>query len=193
MENWIWTTINGHLNAKYTYHNGQHISSVLKHLTEMMDHYNLSRQERRLLKTAALFHDLAFIHSHLNHERESARMAAERLPEFGYSDREITLIQGMIMATRIPQSPVTFMEKLLCDADLFYLGGKNYFHIADKLRQEWENLGLLKGERHWLETQLNFLEAHHFHTDYARVLLKPGKQAVINTLKLELAENRSQP
>ena len=49
-------------------------------------------------------------------------MAKEELPKFGLSEKDIELICGMIMATKIPQNPKTKLEKIIADADLEYLG-----------------------------------------------------------------------
>lgn len=187
MEKWIWNTLEHGLDKQYTYHNTQHTSSVLRDLKVMMAYYELNRQERRLLKTAALFHDLAFIKSHINHEEESAKIAEKELPQYGFTKEEVEAIKGMIMATRIPQSPKNFLEELLCDADLFYLGGDNYFEIAAGLKKEWENVNLISGERAWLATQLKFLKNHNYHTSYAQLFLAPGKRKVISELELQLA------
>ena len=183
MEKWVWDTLQSGLSKNYTYHNMAHTSSVVGDLKHFVDFYDISRYNYNLLKTAALFHDIAFVKSHVNHEEESAQIASEQLPRYGFTKAEIDAVAGMIMATKLPQKPRTFLECVLCDADLFYLGGKQYFKIAEGLRQEWSNIGFMDDELKWVEAQLNFLQAHSYHTSYAQIRLEPGKQAIVEMLK----------
>lgn len=78
----------------------------------------VSGEQRILLHTAAYFHDLGFVIQRADHELLSARIAAEMLPTFGYTPAQIEIVHGMIMATKLPQSPRTILEQLLADADL---------------------------------------------------------------------------
>src|SRR5215218_1267622 len=71
-----------------------------------------------LLCTAACYHDLGFIEQRIEHEIISAHMAAAALPAFGYSPHQIALVERMILATHLPQSPRTLLEQLLADAEL---------------------------------------------------------------------------
>ncbi len=183
MEKWVWNTLRVGLSTSYTYHNIQHISSVVNDLQYFVDYYQLSQYDHKLLRTAALFHDIGFVKSHENHEAESAMMAGEELPKYGFEQHEIDMVKGMILATKLPQSPKTFLEEILCDSDLYYLGGEEYFKVAEGLKQEWVNIGFLKGEMQWLDAQLNFLKNHKYHTDYAQKILQPGKEEVIEVLQ----------
>lgn len=182
MENWVWSTLQAQLDTRYTYHSVAHIRGVVEDVEEIMSHYNLSTEDRHLLRTAALFHDLAFIRTHVNHEERSAEMAAAELPHFGFDAGQIRKVQGMIMATKIPQQPRNLLEEILCDADLYYLGGPQYFSISNQLKTELMHLGLVKDERQWLRQQLEFLGSHHYHTEYARNFLQPGKLRVVDRL-----------
>lgn len=187
-EDWVWKTLRLGLSERYSYHNLEHTEMVLRDLDKMANHYKLVNYDRGILKTAALFHDIAFVKSHIDHESHSSRIAAKTLPDFGYSPEEVEVVCAMIMATKLPQSPQTFMEGILCDADLFYLGGKHYFELASGLENEWKNIGFLRTERQWLEGQLNFLKHHTYHTDYAINLLAPSKAQIVKQLETQLNE-----
>ena len=82
---------------------------------------NLSLSDSLLLKTAICLHDSGFVISHENHEIRGCQKARELLPDYGFNQTEIEQVCGMIMATKIPQSPSNLLEKIICDADLFYL------------------------------------------------------------------------
>ena len=90
-----------------------------------------------LLKTACLFHDAGFITSRVDHEKQRMCTGKKTPARFWiYSQDEIDRICGMIMATKIPQSPKNNLEEIICDADLDYLGRDDFFAIGDSLFEE---------------------------------------------------------
>lgn len=111
------------LSPELTYHGFHHTIDVLEVAAELCGHLNISPQETILVKTAALFHDSGFTVSNVNHEETGCQIARDNLPNYNYSAQDIEKICGMIMATKIPQTPKTHLEEILSDADLDYLGG----------------------------------------------------------------------
>jgi hypothetical protein len=137
-----------------------------------------------LVKTAALYHDAGFVENHhANHEIVGCRIARESLPGFAYSARQIETICSMIMATKIPQSPQTLLERILCDADLDYLGRPDFYTIGNSLFEELQAYHLLQGEQAWNRLQVNFLSAHRFHTHTNKTLREPVKQRYLEDLQ----------
>ena len=55
-------------------------------------------------------------------------------------------ICGMIMATKIPQSPKNYLEQILCDADLDYLGRDDFYDIGGTLFKELKTYNVLDTE-----------------------------------------------
>ncbi len=171
------------LDKKYSYHSPRHICMVFRDSTFLGHKLNLSVSDMILLQTAASMHDYGFVISHEKHEERSCIEARKLLPEYGYSKEDIEIICGMIMATKIPQTPKTLLEKIICDADLYYLGCNYYFEIADHFKGELVGLDALKDENHWKEIQINFLENHEYHLPYTQKLLNETKQKNLNILK----------
>lgn len=136
-----------------------------------------------LLKTAALFHDSGFINTYKDHEEEGCRIARKQLPLFSYSKEQIDVICGMIMATRIPQSPQNQLEMIICDADLDYLGRDDFDLIADTLFKELEVRQLVTDIDNWNQIQIKFLEAHRYHTKAAQQKREAIKQQHLNKLR----------
>ncbi|MCA6440722.1 MAG: YitT family protein [Chitinophagaceae bacterium] len=87
------------------------------------------------------------------------------------------------MATKLPQSPKDHLAKILCDADLYYLGGPDYTANADKLFSENKKIGLYKSKTEWLIQQIGFLTSHQYFTETAKADLDTVKQQ--NLKKLE--------
>jgi len=99
------------------------------------------------------------------------------------NNEQIEIICGMIMATKIPQQPHTQLEKIIADADLFYLGGTDYDRISTSLFEELKIYLNVTDQREWNEIQVNFLSNHHYHTDYGKTHLAPGKQKHLDKIK----------
>lgn len=175
------------LSADLTYHGLHHTLDVL-HITEELCHMeSIGAYESMLLKTAALFHDSGFIKNNKDHETLGCAIAREYLPQYDYTPLEIERICGMIMATKIPQSPANFLEAILCDADLDYLGREDFYDIGSTLFQELKIYQVLQREEDWNRLQVSFLEKHDFFTPTNQRRRAPRKQAYLEQLKQVVA------
>lgn len=160
------------------YHGLHHtLEDVLPAAMRLADRAGITPQERTLLATAALYHDAGYMVQYFDNEPIGARIAAENLPRYGYTPEQIERIQGMILATRVPQSPQTLLERLLCDADLDSLGRSDYFIVHHRLQLELAEHGQPSTLKEWYRRQKEFLEGHTYHTPEARSLRDEGKQA----------------
>jgi len=125
-------------------------------------------EQRMLLRTAAYYHDIGFVIQRIDHEAVGAQIAAETLPTFGYSPAQIETIHGLIMATKLPQSPRTLLEQLMADADLDALGRTDFITRNQALRDELAAYGAHWDDLAWAQEQLCFVGSHQYWTDAAR-------------------------
>lgn len=169
-----------------SYHSVMHVKDVINAVEEIAVSENVDGEDLMLLKTAALFHDSGFLHGAKDHEEKSCEIAQEYLLDYGYSQSQIDKIKGMIMATKIPQSPNNKLEEILADADLDYLGRDDFFKIGDKLFDELTMFGIVNSERDWNLLQEKFLESHHFFTKTAINNRNQKKQENLNIIKSKL-------
>ena len=135
-----------------------------------------------LLLTAAWYHDIGFVEEYVDNEEIGARIAAEALPRFGYNSAHIQVIRGIIMATKLPQSPKTVREQIMADADLDLLGRDDYMLLNQALRDEMAVMGMRSSDEEWYSSQLEFLRSHRYFTASARALRDAGKQRNIEGL-----------
>lgn len=170
----------------YTYHSLEHTQLVLRSVEVLAKEEGVTLREMELLKLAALFHDCGFLNSPENHEERGCDMVRSELKESDFSSDEIDQICGMIMATKIPQSPNTRLEKILADADLFYLGTENYDKYSSHLFDELKHFNPKITEGDWINIQINFLESHHFHTAFCRENLEPKKRQHLEKIRASL-------
>ncbi|GAB4579313.1 MAG: hypothetical protein Fur0022_20510 [Anaerolineales bacterium] len=177
------------LSPKLVYHNLWHTTDeVLPGCAQLAQYTGVSEEDWGLLEVAAAFHDIGFIESYTNHEIVGARIAVQRLPQYGFGDREIERVMGMILATRLPQSPRNLLEEILADADLDVLGRPDFLTRNAALRQEWANFGREPPLEQWYEGQLAFLRSHNYFTPAARMLRNERKKKNITLLEDKLRE-----
>lgn len=169
-----------------SYHSVMHVKDVIDAVEKIAKSENVSEEDVMLLKTAALFHDTGFLFGANDHEEKSCEIAQEHLPNYGYSQSQVDKIKGMIMATKIPQSPKNQLEEILADADLDYLGRDDFFKIGDKLYDELSMFGIVNSERDWNLLQEKFLESHHFFTQTAIKNRNQKKQENLEIIKSKL-------
>lgn len=154
----------------YTYHNPQHTASVVQSVIELAKAENLDHESLKLVKTAALFHDAGFLQGYGNHEELSCTIAKEILPDFEYTDQDIAKVCDLIMVTKLPQRPLNLMGRILCDADLHYLGTDQYVSISENLYDEFKVMHVVKSRKEWDKMQVQFFRKHQYFTKTAITL-----------------------
>lgn len=177
------------LSPEHRYHSVAHTrDDVLPAVERLAALEGVGGEALLLLRTAALFHDIGFVERYTDHEVISMRIAAGALPHYGYSPAQIRAIEGLIMATRIPQSPHTELEELLDDADLDLLGRDDFWSLNRALRAERAEVGLPVTDREWYSGQLAFMQSHRYFTASARALRGAGKKRNMETMAALLEE-----
>ena len=172
------------LPAHLYYHNALHTEEdVLPAVVRLARLSNVAEPDLHLLEVGAAFHDLGQIRTNLGHELIGMEIIAGVLPEFGFSPQEIARVSGMILATRLPQTPLNDEQALLCDADLDSLGREDFFATSKALWRERAACGLVIPWQTWLENQHCFLTDHRYFSHAARALRDEGKRKSIELLK----------
>lgn len=171
------------------YHNLNHTKAVVRRTNEIATHYSLNPVEQFILSTAAWFHDTGHLFTKDNHEDESVSVMWNYLKRKCINIEIVSKIEKFILSTKIPQTPKSFLEEILCDADTYNLGNQDFL-ITDKLlKRESELRGTLPNEN-WDKNTLKFLEHHAFFTDYCRLLLDAGKQKNIAFVRSVVKQNK---
>jgi predicted metal-dependent HD superfamily phosphohydrolase len=134
------------------------------------------------LKTAAVFHDSGFLFVYKGHEEKGCEIASESLRNV-FSEEDIKKVRGMIMATKIPQSPNTLLEQIICDADLDYLGRDDFEPISQTLYKEFIIFKIIPEDIIWDHVQIKFFESHHYFTGISISKRNEKKLKHLNILK----------
>jgi class 3 adenylate cyclase/HD superfamily phosphodiesterase/ActR/RegA family two-component response regulator len=171
-----------------TYHDIKHTLNVEKAAERFAKLEGIKGEELILLRTAVLFHDAGYILSNEGNEEIAIKLMKNELPNFGYTDEQITKVADIIRATIKGTKPTSLLEMIMCDADHDYLGRADYHSVASKLRIELEEQGKAMTDKEWIDFQLNYLEKEHrYHTETARNIRLPGKKRRIEELKFKLS------
>lgn len=169
--------LDNNLDEGYLYHSKKHTFDVWMNVKKIGKEIKLAKNDQLLAEIAALFHDVGYIHSSKEHEQTSMDYAKKFLSELNIDSKSNNIILEAIMSTRVPQKPKSSVAKVLCDADLLYLSGDNFFEESELLRLEWARLGkenLNKNE--FNKNSIEFISSHNFHTTYGKEVLEPLKQ-----------------
>ncbi len=179
-----------HANASLFYHNLSHVNEVLDATKKMAVHYKLDDRWFFIVCAAACFHDVGYlVMNNVPHEEKSAELAANYLTSLGVDEADINEVKKGILATRMPQVPTTLAEKIICDADHFYYGSKDFKEKNKQLRLEHEAMTNTKADRTvWTATMITTLENHQYHTDFAQSLLNETKAENLERLRRKQEE-----
>ena len=101
------------LDPRLTYHSPEHTEDVIQEVGRLAAAENITDPRLlHLMNIAALFHDTGFLRSYKGHEEDSCAIMRDTCSGM-LNEPELKLVEGMIMATQIPQSPATLPEMIL--------------------------------------------------------------------------------
>src|SRR5436190_6809355 len=179
----ILSRLENELDPRLGYHNISHTLDVLKQAEVLAKQENITnKHDLLLLKTAAVFHDSGFLFVYKGHEEKGCELASESLKNV-FSKEDIKKVCGMIMATKIPQSPNTLLEQIICDADLDYLGRNDFEPISRNLYKEFIIFKIIPEDIIWDHIQIKFFESHHYFTGTSISKRNEKKLKHLNILK----------
>jgi len=170
-------------NTNHPYHNWDHAKdvghSVLRLAKKEGEAAGIESEERFLLLTAALLHDVYFVVGGTHNEEISAKLAEMVLPKYGYKDYQTAIVADLIRATKLPTNPQNLLEQMICDADVDNIGRPDAFEKGKALQKE---LGI-EDTGKWYKGQLAFFKSKIFYTPSARADRAQGLQKNIKYLE----------
>ena len=179
----IFDILKNELPLNLYYHGINHTLYALKISKYYIIHENITSEDAKLLRLAILLHDIGFTVSNVNHEKESILIAENILQEYHIEVEDINIIKGMILSTKIPQTPTTKLERIICDIDLDYLGSKYYYKISHQLFKELNAITNSISIKQWNKMQIKFLSNHKYHSSFALKYRQQNKEKRIEELK----------
>jgi predicted metal-dependent HD superfamily phosphohydrolase len=177
-----------HTDPRLVYHNLEHTKEVVSAAQQIANHYQLSEEDFFAVTVAAYFHDTGYFEDALNHEAKGAALADQFLQKNQIAADVREKVKNAILSTKIPQQPHTQIDKIICDADLFHLGLSDFRRKGKLMHKEVELIYKKDiSKQDWRKKDIEFMESHHYHTDYAILLLSDQKQKNVEKLKSKLS------
>jgi len=184
---YVTSMFGGHADNGLPYHNKAHTQFVVDSTIQIANHYQLSDSDFFVVITAAWFHDAGYLKTREDHELESVKVADNYLEQQGVDQETIAKINQCIMATEMPQNPKNILEEIVCDADMFHLGSDIFSEKNKLLRKEIESATKTEISKDaWRLKTVEFMEQHHYFTDYCNLLLNDKKKQNLEKLKSRL-------
>jgi predicted metal-dependent HD superfamily phosphohydrolase len=172
------------LPAWAAYHDFTHTHEVVEAVGEVGVASGLDAVQMVVVTLAAWFHDTGYVDGAEGHEERSAILAGEFLRVCGYPQERTAEVIGCIRATKVPQRPLTLLEKVVCDSDILHIGQEDALVKSALLRQEVEaRTGEKYTDEVWLKKNIDFMSCCPFHTPYAHG--KYGERRLRNVEELK--------
>ncbi len=166
------------------FHNLKHTQNVVDRTKEIAGHYHVNEKEMLVLYAAAWFHDTGYLYTEASkHEEMSVEVMKKFMTDHTNDADLIREIEQCIMATKSPRNPTNLLQQIICDADTYNLGTKEFKTTNKRVREE---IKLKTGEIDNLEfsrSTIKMLEEHKYYTTYCKDLLSVTKDLNMKKLK----------
>jgi len=182
-----------HPHPNLVYHNLEHTKGVVERAQEIAAHYELSEADTLTIYVAAWFHDIGHLYTDIEkHEEKSVEIMRDYMQkEPSSNEKLITNIAGCILATKVPVHPKNLVEEILCDADTYHFGNKDFKKTNKAIKKELALRGYSMLLQNWENNTIEMLGKHVFFTSYCKILLEEGKRKNIEWLKRKKEKNTS--
>ena len=103
-------------------------------------------------------------------------------------EKIIDQIEACILATKFPRIPKNLLQQIICDADTYHFGTKDFKNTN---KQAFKEHSLRTGDTDrskFNEQTIEMLETHQFYTNYAKQLLNERKTKNMKKLQKKITE-----
>ena len=174
------------------FHNLKHTQNVVDRTKEIAGHYHVNEKEMLILYTAAWFHDTGYLFTEpAKHEEMGVDVMKKFMADHTNDTELINEIDHCILATKSPRNPANLLQQIICDADTYNLGTKEF---KDTNKRVFKELKLKNGDAYKLEfikNTIKMLEHHEYYTTYCKDLLSAQKKLNMKKLKNKIAKGEA--
>jgi predicted metal-dependent HD superfamily phosphohydrolase len=175
---------NENKNPALVFHNLEHTKNVVDRTKEIAGHYYLSENDMMAVYVAAWFHDTGYLFTYpAHHEEKSVELMREFMNEHSSDKKLLQMIEECIMATHPPRQHDSLLMQIICDADTYHLGTKEFKDTNKRVYEEYNANGTILSEEEWTLNTTELLNVHQYYTKYCKDLLEKRKQKNMKKLK----------
>ena len=175
LQNTALSFLEKNLGKRYTYHNQAHTLEVCNAVKLFAEHTELPPETYAALRIAAIFHDFGYLERSFDNEKLALPYIQDFGRQFGIAESILLAANDMILETTFPYQPSSAAGKLLCDADIEYIGRECFIEQAELFRKELSSDNIVYTERDWWSFELKFLQENTFFTPIVQSLRNAGR------------------
>ena len=188
-EQYVTDLFNDNNRPDLVFHDLDHTHSVVDRTKEIAGHYYLSEEDMLAVYIAAWFHDTGYLFTDAaHHEEKSVELMQAFMADHSPNEELLDKIAACIMATRQPHQHENLPEQIICDADSYHLGTKEFNKSNKKVWEEFNLKGTVVDEKEWARKTLELLEGHQYYTKYCQDLLEEKKQKNMKKIRKKAQE-----
>ncbi len=159
------------------FHNLKHTQGVVDRTKEIAGHYHVNEKEMLTVYAAAWFHDTGHLFTEPSkHEVMSVDVMKKFMLDHTNDTDLIQQIANCIMATQSPRNPIGLLQQIICDADTYHLGTKDFKETNKRAMEEHKFKTGSLDKLQFNKDTLKMLEQHRFFTTYCKDLLSTPNQ-----------------
>ena len=180
---------------KLIFHNLEHTKTVVDRAKEISTYYKISERDSFIVNVSAWFHDTGHLFTDpKKHEAMSVEIMKRYMTaEIKLNDTEaIDEAEKCIMATKFPRNPTDLLSQIICDADTFHFGTKEFKKTNNHVYQELELREGPLDKDQYIKSTIDLLKDHQFYTSYCKELLTEQKEENMKKLKKKLAKDKEE-
>lgn len=178
--------IRDELAPQLPYHNAGHMKEVASMVERHALMEGLGYVEKRRLRKAAELHDIIYVPGRTDNEERAAELSRGILAGLGDSQEEQDEVARLILVTDLARYTAKWVEDsddragmIIRDADIYNLGGPEFFEKTELLRQEEG----VESREEWYKGALSFLEGAMYLTESARDARDEGLKENIERMR----------
>ncbi len=170
LEEFVHSKLEAELNKNLHFHNYDYARHLYEYSGLLAKASELDLEETLLIRTTALLLNVGYTTEYENPENKSAEFARMILPEYNYSEKQITVISNLILSSKWPPEPKNMLEMILYDIKMEFIGRADFIRLYKLLFLEqnhyMKSLDVLEFKR----KQLEILQNYQFFTESAKRL-----------------------
>lgn len=175
--------------AAFCFHNYSRTVNIVRNCDAIGVAMKLKNEEQKYLHIAAWFLETGYAKNYEQPQKESVLNVTTYLTQKGIDSEIIKTIEEVILATRIPQQPLTLMAQIICDASMYHLAEKDIMNNVENLRQEIKTIQQKEYSiKDWLAKMITDINEHFYFTSEAKDLFEKKKQKHKAVLQKQLDE-----
>ncbi|MDQ6812803.1 MAG: DUF5706 domain-containing protein [Bacteroidota bacterium] len=185
VENYIEAFYSEQTDERLLFHSFSDTREVINKAGKILPFFHPDDRSTFIVCTALWFKNTGYhIGNYDSFHLKSIDLADSFLQTTGTSAEDIAEIKKCILAGAQLQKAESLPEKIVCDADTFFVGTKRFKEKQRLLKKEIEIIKNINIDPQvWLQDIVKWLEGHHFYTNYCKALLDEGKENHLRKIK----------